>query len=592
MSTPLRTDLDAAIRQAIALHQAGNLAAAASLYRELLRDFPDRPQLLHLLATAELQQGNDAASVALCSRALAVMPDHPELLVNIAIGLRNLGRLDEALAQAERAVAAGPQLAATHENLGNILQELKRYAEALKAYGRAVALAPGQADIYCNRGRTLMMLRRLEEAQADYRHAIACNPNHAEAYNGLSCTLRELQRLEDSLAAAERAIALDPTSASGHNNRGNALRELQRYDEALKAFDRAIQLAPQDAGAYSNRCNALTSLGRLEDAIASCEQALRLDSNLAEANWNLATYRLLQGDFATGWTRFEWRWQGSNLKGSERHYSQPRWSGAEPLAGKTILLHAEQGLGDTLQFCRYAPMVAAMGAHVELEVQKPLLSLLATLPDDISLMTEGDALPDFDYHCPLMSLPLAFGTMLETIPAAVPYLAADPIKRAAWRKKLGEKTALRIGLAWSGKRRFISDLIRNIPLSVLAPLRDLPCEFHCLQKEIWPEDAARLTEFPQVRIHRTAIDDFSDTAALAAEMDLIVTVDTSVAHMAGSIGKPVWILLPYLPDWRWLLNRSDSPWYPNATLIRQPRPGDWSSVIAEIVARLETFGAA
>jgi hypothetical protein len=272
-----------------------------------------------------------------------------------------------------------------------------------------------------------------------------------------------------------------------------------------------------------------------------------------------------------------------------RPFAQPLWLGRAPLQGRRILLHAEAGLGDTIQFCRYAPLVTALGAQVDLEVPAPLLALLSTLRAPCTLVRRGDPLPEFDVHCPLMSLPLALGTTVDTIPADVPYLYADPAKVEDWRRHLGAARAPRVGLAWSGSAIYRNDRKRSLPLGALAELMSLPIEFHALQKDIREDDRAAAREFGRLRLHEGRLNDFSDTAALLELMDLVVSVDTSVAHLAGAMGKPVWVLLPFLPDHRWFLDRADSPWYPTATLLRQSRPGDWPGVIAELACRLAAF---
>jgi tetratricopeptide (TPR) repeat protein len=554
MNDTTETNPNILVQQAMELHRTGQVARAAEIYRQLLGRFPRQPQLLYLLGTAELTLGNAQGSVELLQQSLQLMPNQPETLSNLGNGLHQLGRPIDALVAYTKAITCQPDFSEAHSNRGNILWALKRYDEALAAYTTAIALKPDYAVPYGNRGNVLRDLKRYDEALADCDRAIALAPNYAEA----------------------------------HNNRGNVLRDTARPAEALASYDRAIALKPDYYQALCNRGCALRDLLRLDEARASFEHALALQPEFAAAYWNKSHIHLLTGDFAEGWKLFEWRWKGSNIQHTERIFPKPRWRGERPIAGKTLLIHAEQGFGDTLQFCRYAPLIAALGARVVIEAPRAILPVLATLKGEYTFAKVGTPMPDFDLHCPMMSLPLAFGTTLETIPAEVPYLFADPEKQRAWRERLGTKTTKRIGLVWSGRPGLAPDLTRSMPMRHLAPLTRLPVELHCLQNEIRDNDAAELAQFPQIHTHQDDLHDFADTAALIAELDLVITVDTSVAHLAGSMGRPVWILLPWAGEWRWLLNRTDSPWYPSATLLRQPRIGDWDGVVGEICNRLQT----
>lgn len=401
-------------------------------------------------------------------------------------------------------------------------------------------------------GTLLLQQGRHEEGINQLRKSLNILPNQPEALYNLGVELQKSIRLEEALACYDQAIALNPRDIETHINRGNTLKDLKRYDESLASYDRAIALKPDSASAY----------------------------------WNKSLLKLLTGEYAEGWQLYEWGWRCSE-RGAARNFTQPRWLGEQPIAGKTLLIHAEQGLGDTIQFCRYAPMAEALGAKVVLEVPAPLVSLLSTLKGNFTIVEKGKYLPDFDMVCPVMSLPLAFKTTVETIPATVPYLHVNQDKQAEWHLRLGNKTRPRVGLVWSGATGHKNDYNRSIALQSLQPLLQLPIEFHSLQKEIRPDDKAAITSLPQIRLHQDELDDFSDTASLAQEMELVISVDTSVAHLAGALGLPVWVLLPDSPDYRWMLDRSDSPWYPTATLIRQRETGNWSGVISEITQRLK-----
>lgn len=487
---------------------------------------------------------------------------------------------------------------AAHCNRATVLAELGRWQEALAGYDRAVALKSDYAVAWSNRGNALKELRRLDEALASYDRAIAINPGLAAAFSNRGTVLKELHRLDESLASYDRALALDPLLAEAHSNRGIVLAALGRGEAALASYDRAVSIKPDHAEALSNRGIALYEMRRMDEALESYDRALALDPDLAQAHFNRSMARLALGDFAGGWLDHEWRWK---MPGTDRRdFPQPLWRGEEPLAGSTILLHGEQGLGDTLQFCRYAKRVADLGARVVLEVPASLKGLLAGLDGVAQVVARGDALPRFDSHCPLMSLPLAFNTTLATIPADVPYLRARTGSALQWRERLGHGRTPRVGLVWSGGFRadqpetWAVNGRRNIPLSRFAPLAHPGIEFHSLQKgEPAESELARALAShwggPPLSNHSAHLNDFLDTAALIENLDLVITVDTSMAHLAGAMGKPVWILNRFDACWRWLLNRDDSPWYPTARLYRQEAAGDWDGVIRKVAADLTRF---
>ena len=541
-----------------------------------------------------------------------------EALVNRGNLLRQQRRYDQALTSYERAIARDPRHAGAYSNRGLVLDALGRSIEAVASYDRAIALDPNSALALTNRGNALAKLGRLAEALASHDKALALAPASAEAWHNHATALLELQQPEASIASSDRAIALDPQAAEPWFNRGQALDILGRVGDALASFDRAVALDPRHAGVLVNRGNVLMKLDRMDDAVASYDQALAVEPNSATAWRNrgiaclalgrfadaiggferslalasddasvhrhLGIARLTVGDLPRGFAAYEWRWK---TPGFRRRFTQPPWSGDADLAGKTILLHGEQGLGDAIQFARYAPLAARRGARVIIEVVPALAELMATLPDIATVVTIGSAMPEFDLYCALMSMPHAFGTTLATIPAAVPYLSAAPGRIAAWRDRLAAVPAPRIGLAWAGNPQHTNDAHRSIALSALLPaLADAPASIVTLQKELRPGDAELLAQHPGITQLGDELITFDDTAAAIAALDLVITVDTSIAHLAGALGKPVWILLPFVPDWRWLLDRDDSPWYPTARLFRQSRRGDWADVIARVGAAI------
>ena len=489
----------------------------------------------------------------------------------------------EALASHGRAPRAQPDHARALYNRAGALRDLQRPAEALAAYDEALLIKPDYAEAFNNRGLALLDLQRPAEALASFERALQIRPDYARALNNLGNTLQALQRPAEALASYDRLLAFQPAHAGALYNRGIVLRELRRPAEALTSFERALSIDPNHVDALNNRGIVLRDLGRPLEALASYDQALSIDPDNAETHSNRGCLRLLLGDFGRGWEEFEWRWRVRDFAPWRREFAQPLWLGDEPLAGRTILLHAEQGFGDAIHFVRYASLVAARGAKVVLEVPPPLTALLARIEGASLVVGRGEKLPRFDCHCPLLSLPLAFKTRLDTIPTAIPYLSAPEDRIIKWKQRLPQSGMRRIGIAWAGNPNFKGDQTRSIGLARFSPLLSLPgIAFLSLQKDLRDGDRDILRNNSHVIHLGDAIADFGDTAAIMSLLDLVITSDTSVAHLAGALGKPVWVLLQYVADWRWLLDRSDSPWYPAARLFRQPEIDDWESVIGQV----------
>jgi Flp pilus assembly protein TadD len=450
------------------------------------------------------------------------------------------------------------------------------------------------------RGLIYAQLGHLQEALGDFRTAVELTPNDPVARNNLGNVLRALGLWEEALAACDRALALAPDYPDGQLSRANALLDLGRPGEAVAGYDRLLQSAPRDPRALSNRGLALRSLNRAVDAVNSFEQAMAAAPGDPQIRANAGQAHLAAGDLKTGFALFEDRWKTPVMAAylQSRRFGRPQWLGQESLQGRTLLLHSEQGWGDIFQFCRYAAVAAKHGARVLIEVQKPAVSLMRTLTGVSEVIEFGRSLPNFDYHCPVMSLPHAFGATLETIPANVPYLSADPAKVAQWNARLGRKTRPRVGLAWSSGVRpdqpelAASNGRRNLPFEKLKAFEGLPLEFVSLQKGEPAESAFAAIgpsdwDGPPIRNVAADLHDWADTAALIAALDLVVTVDTAIPHLAGALGRPVWVMNRFDPCWRWLETRTDSPWYPTMRLFRQPAMGDWDSVLAEVRAELE-----
>jgi tetratricopeptide (TPR) repeat protein len=492
-----------------------------------------------------------------------------------------LRRPAEALASYNKAIALRPDYAEAHSNRGTALLDLKRPAEALASCDKAIALKPDYAEAHSNRGNALVDLKRPAEALASYDKAIALKPDYAEAHSNRGNALRDMKCPEDAVASYDKAIALKPDLMEAHSNRGNALKDLKRSEEALASYDKAIALGPNYAEAHSNRGSTLLDLRRPKEALASCDKAIALKPDYAEAHWNQGLCLSLLGCFKQGWLQYEWRKKCKEPLGV-RFYPQPLWLGEGNIAGKTLFIYWEQGFGDTIQFSRYAKLAEARGANVIMSVQQPLVRLLKQISPTIRIIGPNAVPAEFDYHCPLLSLPLAFGTTLETIPAEHQYIKVDDELRVGWSGNLPPKAKPRIGVAWSGHGALKNDYNRSMEVEQFLRIVSFDADWICLQKEIGENDFPALRQDGRIAFFGDALRDFSDTAALLDLMDLVITIDTSIAHLAGAMGKPVWVLLPFNPDWRWLLDRNDSPWYPSAKLFRQPQMGSWAAVVDQV----------
>lgn len=516
----------------------------------------------------------------------------PAQAFNRAIAAYKAGQLADAEQICQQIISAHPEhFDATHV-LAVVQAALRKNDLALASYDRALVLRPGHADVFNNRGNTLLALNRVGAALESYDRALALRPDYPEALSNRGSVLERLGRYDEAIASYDRALALRPDFVEALYNRGNALKAIKRFGDALASYDRALALQPRYADAHNNRGQVLKEMMRYGEALKSYDAALAVQPEHVMAHCNAAALRLLTGDFSRGWFDYEWRWLKDSVIPTYRRFPQPIWRGEESIAGKTVLIHSEQGLGDTIQFCRYVPLLAAAGARVVFEVQKPLLNLMTGLAAPAPVVVRGDELPHFDLHCPLLTLPLAFGTQLETIPPGNAYLRAPAPHLAKWQARLAGVGRPRVGLAWSGNPNHDRDAERSIPLRALEPLLDVPGVFISLQKELRDDDASFLRQRTDILPLGEELEDFSDTAALMSEIDLVITVDTSIAHLAAALGRPTWILVTHVPDWRWLLNRDDSPWYPAARLFRQDATRAWDSVISRVHQALARLMAA
>ena len=465
--------------------------------------------------------------------------------------------------------------------LGLLNLQRRRLVEALHFLAAAANSNPGSADVMSNLGLALHASGRYEQAISSYHNALCIVPGHPEILYNIGNAYLELGRFADALASYDGALRSKPDHVGALVNRGNALVRLNDPVQALASYDAALVAMPQHPQILTNRGHARRRLDHPAEALADLKSALAAAPDLAEAHFETALTLLTLGDFDAGWKEYEWRWKTAAFARQRRPFQSGPWLGEQPVSGKTILLHAEQGFGDTIQFIRYAPLLARQGAKVVCEVQAELRPVLSQL-EDVAVVASGEPLPAFDLHCPLLSLPLACGTKLQTIPAAAPYLAAPTERVQYWRDRL-PRGRPRVGLVWSGSPSHKNDSNRSIPLARLAKLfEDLPARCFSLQRDLHNSDAEVLRQLPDLVHLGEHFRDFADTAAVIALLDIVVSVDTAVAHLAGALGKPVLMLLPHAADFRWMRGCDDSPWYPSAKLFRQPAFGDWDSVIARV----------
>jgi tetratricopeptide (TPR) repeat protein len=551
--------------QALSMQKQGQIKEALGIYRQILQNNPRQFETLQLIAVIAAEQGNYQDAVDFYSLALQVHPNHYFALYQKGLAYKALGNVVKAIDSFSSAIKVNSKSIDAYKNRAYLYLDQGHFSSALTDLSRCIELEPTNSSLWCDQGVVYQRLEQFVEAQKSYRRALVLDQKNAIALNNLGSLCIDLGRVEEAIECLSLANSINTKYADASYNLGRAYHQgLMQLDKALANYSKARSLNPQ----------------------------------LKKIEWNESLCHLALGNYEQGWQDYESRWQLADLpKQFFRDFTQPLWLGKEDLKGKTILLHAEQGLGDALQFCRYVPMVSALGAKVHLEVQESMVSLLKSLKGVEHIYARGQSLPPTDFHCPLMSLPLAFKTTLQTIPVQIPYLTADRLKVEHWANRLATRqnpSQLKVGLVWSGGVRPDQRLEdaswgqrRNISLDQIASLNLSNIDFFSLQKgnpaqeelvrrcsEVWPS--------PNLFNYVDELTDFSDTAALVENLDLIIAVDTSVVHLAGALGKPVWIMSRFDSCWRWLLERADSPWYPSARLYRQKTPGDWGSVLAQV----------
>ena len=607
------------LQEALRLHQSGQLKRAEEIYRQILGSNPDDPDALHLLGVTELQAGQHQLAVDHICRAIGVKATQADYHHHLGQAYQALGRSVNARASFVQALKLNPALAASHYHLGLVEHNASDWAAAAQHYERALRLRPEMVEAHVNLGDVLRAQGKLDEAATEYRAAVRLRPECVEALHNLGAALVELERFQEAADCLQELVSRQPELAEGHYNLGRAWKGLGRSSEAQSQFQEALQvrpdfaiahyaianmlheqgdlqaaseaycralvLDPNDPDTLTNYGKVLQKQGKHAEALDNYNRAIELKPDLAVAHFSRAMILLRDANFAVGWKDYEWRVKLPNFPLEVREESL--WDGSN-LRGQTLLVHAEQGLGDTLQFIRFVPLLKALAPDVIVRVQTPLVPLLRE--SGFCVFGDDDPLPNFDWQVPLLSLPRILGTNLSNIPDRVPYLLADQPSAARWHERLKNFDGFKVGIAWQGNPKHVADRQRSIPLASFAPLAQVPnVRLVSLQKDTGPDQIAKCAEVVPVET-LDGLDEqggaFMDTAAVMTNLDLVVTSDTAVAHLAGALGLSVWVALSAAADWRWLADRDDSPWYPTMRLFRQSTPGDWSVVFERIAAEV------
>ncbi|QWD98283.1 tetratricopeptide repeat protein [Polynucleobacter sp. MG-5-Ahmo-C2] len=614
----MNPQLQIMLQQGIQAFQNGNFDGADSILKRIIQVDPKNLPALHVLGLIKASQNKYKEAADLLSRAARLNPSDASIQYNLAKALMDSGFDKESIPHHKKAVELNPNNPDAWLNYGKAQSALHFYEEAIIAYDKALLLEPNYAEAYLNKGATLKELRRYEEAGIAFDHALSVNPNDFKVLASKGIILYKLGRYREAIVAYDSALSIKQDDFEILANKGMALKALGLYDQALTHYNYALLFKPDDYEVLTNKGIALHEQQHLDQAIAiydkvlnlngsyyqvwgnkgvayhglkcferalaSYDSAITLKPNYHEAVWNKSLTLLLQGDFERGLPLYESRWSSDSVSKviGNRRFDKPCWAGTESLKDKSILLYGEQGLGDFIQFCRYAKLVSELGARVILEVPDPLVTLLSDLDGVSQLVIKEQELPSFDFQCPLLSLPLAFKTNLSNIPSAQKYLSGNFAAVTEWEARLGQKTKPRIGLVWSGNPDHKNDYNRSLALKDLLPYLPEHYEYISLQKEVREADQLTLELNTRIRNFSQYLKSFGDSAALIECLDLVISVDTSVAHLSGALGKKTWVLLPFVPDWRWLLDRSDTPWYPSISLYRQEKIGDWAGVLEKI----------
>ncbi len=614
------------IQTALAYYQSGAFQKSLILCQEILQKNPNNIEALNLSGLSRQGRQEYDLSISCFEKIVLLSPDKALGYFNLAnsyhalkklneadlnyqmaagrdskddriynnwgIVLRDKGALDQAVTRFQKAIQLNPDNANAYHNLGNVLADLGRLEGAIRCFQKAVQINPSNAVHYKCLGNALREKGELDESLELLQQALDRFPDDPETFYSLGAVLKTKGRLDEAVVCYEKAIRLNPGLPQTYYNLGNLFKAKRLFEAAKEQFQKALQLDPRFAEAYNNLGATLKETGAINDALVMYRKALEINPNFPEARWNMGLTFLLSGKLIEGWEGYEYRWEKPDYIKYKRQFLKPMWQG-EKLSGKRILLHAEQGYGDTLQVIRYVPLLVSENVEVFVECPRDLKSLISRSNGISRVIARGEPLPEFDIHCPLMTLPKIFGTTLESIPQTIPYLSVDKDLVRAWQLRLNsEAKKWKVGLVWAGNPEHLNDRNRSCSLEILSPLLQIKnVQFFSLQKGRGSEKDDRSSRDLGLFDLTAYIRDFSDTAALIKNLDLVVSVDTAVAHLAGAIGKRVWTLLPYNPDWRWLLERKDSPWYPTMCLYRQSTPGDWMGVIQRVKEDLSVLVA-
>ncbi len=584
-------DVTATIEKAAQHHQAGRLEQAEALYKIVTKNHPDHSSALHSLGMIACQRGQYRLAAEFVAKAVAADRQIPQFHNTLGVVLAAVGKTQKAIDAYRRAISLKPDYAEAYANMADTLQSQGQYPAALENCKKAIQLQPALAGAYYNLANILRQQGRHDEAIENYQHVIRLKPDFAMAHGNLAVTLKEHGRNAEAVESYKQAIRLMPADATLRHDLGTVLKDCQRCDEATESYKQAIRLKPDYPKAYNSLGVAMKECNRCPEAIENYEQAIRLKPDYADAHWNRSLALLLSARLAEGWKEYQRRYDDLNTINYPYYNQNTLWNGSS-FAGKTLLVRYQQGLGDNIQFARYLPMVKERGGKVIYETKKPLTNLLRPLDgidELVEVSSNGRPAASFDLHISLMDLPRIFGTTIETIPSNVPYLYADPAKAQVWRNRIPPKD-LTVGILWAGAPAHRNDRNRSCTLADFAPLAEIDgIQLYGLQKGDAPNQADTSPAEIIAANLGEEFEDFTDTAAAIENMDLVVSVDTAVLHLAGAMGKPTWALLPFAPDWRWMLERQDSPWYPTMRLFRQKRPGCWPDVFADVKKELQAL---
>ncbi len=570
---------------ALSLFRDSNFVEAINAFENILKRDSQNIMALSFMASSYAKTNKPTEALAFLDKVLSINAADPVIFNNRAITLNDLGMVEDSVGSFKQAIKHNPNYVDAYKNLTVLLNKLNRHQEAVGVLCQGVRLNPDSEVLYLSLAKSYKALLDYKNAVKCFDSAIALNPTNPKNYCDKGAVLFDLSDYQEALSCYNKAIECNPSYASAYNNKGIVLTRLGDFLAALSSYEKAIDCNKHFAEAFNNFAVCLKSLKFFQMALVVIERAIELKPNYHDALWNKSLIQIHLGNYRNGWKLYEERLLKPSTNKNYKNYAKPAWRGNFDITGKRLLICYEQGYGDVIQFCRYIPLLHQYGAEIIFSVPGPLKTILSSLDKSITLIDQESALPDFDAHCPLMSLPYVFGTTLETVPKVVPYLSSNKRKVNQWVKRLGERKNIRVGLVWSSLSKIGKD--KSIEVRTLSSLLDLPYEFHSLQVDYYKEEVDYLNNQTNIIQHQELIKDFSDTAALIECMDFVISVDTSVAHLSGALGKLTYLLLPYQGDYRWLKDRVDTPWYPTMSIYQQEQRNNWSEVIDRLTNHLK-----